>query len=73
MIKLIVLNLTLFAVLTISFSVLSNNFIEITIYAIPSFPSIQIFTPLTPDKTQFLYNQIMFHLDNHSSSSIESI
>jgi len=73
MIKLMILNLTLFAVLTILFSVISNNFIGIAIFAMPSFPSIQIFSPLTPDKTQFLYNQIMFHLDNHSSGSIESI
>ncbi len=74
MIKLILLDdAIIVGILTILLTVLFENLIGITVFAIPSSPPIQIFSPLTPDKTQFLYNQIMFHLDNHSSGSMESI
>ena len=36
-------------------------------------PFIQLSVPLTPDKIQFIPNQIMFHLDNQTSGAIESI
>ena len=34
---------------------------------------IYIFVPLTPNKIQYLPNQIMFHLDNQTSGAIETI
>ena len=72
--KLILLNIVVIVgILTILLTVLYENLIGITVFAISSSPSIQIFSPLTPDNTQFLYNQIMFHLDNQSSGSVESI
>ncbi len=73
MIKLIISNIMFFGFLTFLLTVLFENFTGITVFAISSTPSIQIFSPLTHDKTQFLHNQIMFHLDNQSSGSIESI
>ena len=36
-------------------------------------PFIHIFVPLTPNKIQYLPNQIMFHLDNQTSGTIETI
>ncbi len=65
-------NITIICILIIISIVLSDN-MSIRVYAAAaSVPSIYISVPLKPDKIQFIPNQIMFHLDNQTSGTIES-
>jgi hypothetical protein len=70
-------NITIICILvTISIVLFSDT--SIRVYADPAIasnaaPFIRISVPLTLDKIQFIPNQLMFHLDNHTSGAIESI
>lgn len=65
-------NITIIGIMAI-FSIALFDNVSIQVYAAAAVPFIHIFALLTPDKIQFLPNQIMFHLDNQTSEAIESI
>lgn len=64
-------NITIIGTLAI-FSIVLFEDISVQAYA-AAVPFIHIFVSLTPDKIQFLPNQIMFHLDNQTSGATERI
>ena len=67
-------NITIIAIILIfSFALFENALKVYATAASIANPFIHIFVPLTPDKIQYLPNQIMFHLDNQTSGVIESI
>jgi hypothetical protein len=70
-------NITFICIL-VTISIVLFNDISIRVYAAADVtstvvPFIRISVPLTPDKIQFIPNQIMFHLDNQTSGAIETI
>jgi hypothetical protein len=72
-------SLTAFTII-IALSIFSITVFEIMVAQIyaaainsSKIPFIHLSVPLTPDKIQFVPNQIMFHLDNQTSGAIESI
>ncbi len=70
-------NITIICIL-VTISIVLFNDISIRVYAAPAMasnavPFIRLSVPLTLDKIQFIPNQLMFHLDNHTSGAIESI
>lgn len=70
-------NITFICIL-VTISIVLFNDISIRVYAASDMtstavPFIRISVPLTPDKIQFIPNQIMFHLDNQTSGAIETM
>lgn len=67
-------NITIIGIMAIfSIALFENIWMQVHATASTTIPFIHIFASLTPDKIQFLPNQIMFHLDNQTSGAIESI
>lgn len=67
-------NITIIGIMAIfSIALFENIWMQVHATASTVVPFIHIFASLTPDKIQFLPNQIMFHLDNQTSGAIESI
>ncbi|MER5175820.1 MAG: hypothetical protein ABJB73_08615 [Candidatus Nitrosocosmicus sp.] len=67
-------NITIIGIMAIfSIALFENIWMQVHATASTAVPFIHIFASLTPDKIQFLPNQIMFHLDNQTSGAIESI
>jgi hypothetical protein len=68
-------NIIIISILLIfSFALGGNAFTSVcAIFQVKSNPFIHIFVPLTPNKIQYLPNQITFHLDNQTSGALESI
>jgi hypothetical protein len=65
-------NITIIGILTIfSMTLFANMLIQAC--SATSVRLMYIFVPLTLDKTQFLPDQIMFHLYNQTSGAIETI
>src|SRR6476646_7979649 len=68
-------NIIIISILLIfTFALFENAlFIVYSTSAVTANPFIHIFVPLTPNKIQYLPNQIMFHLGNQTSGTIETI